>query len=64
MTHANGDAAADQLFEAIRPSHEAHGIDDRRHTLVHGQLLRIDQLDTCAELGVIPSLFPMHVLLG
>lgn len=60
LTHANGDAAADQLFEAMRPAHAAHPVQDRRHVLVHGQLIRIDQLDTCAELGVIPSLFPMH----
>ena len=28
--------------------------------LIHGQLIRIDQLDDCAELGILPSLFPMH----
>jgi hypothetical protein len=60
LTHTNGDAAADQLFEAMRPAHEASEPGDRRHVLIHGQLIRIDQLDTCAELGVIPSLFPMH----
>lgn len=60
LTHANGDAAADQMFAAIRPSHDKHGPADRRHVLIHGQLMRIDQLDECAELDVIPSLFPMH----
>lgn len=60
LTHANGDAAADQLFAALRPSHDEHGPADRRHVLIHGQLMRIDQLDECAELGIIPSLFPMH----
>jgi hypothetical protein len=60
LTHANGDAAADQLFAAMRRAHTSHAAADRRHVLVHGQLIRIDQLDTCAELAVIPSLFPMH----
>lgn len=60
LTHANGDAAADQLFEALRPAHEAYPGQDLRPVLVHGQLIRIEQLDTCADLGIIPSLFPMH----
>lgn len=60
LCHVNGDAAADQMFEAMRPHAERTGRTDMRHTLIHGQLIRIDQLDTCAELGVIPSLFPMH----
>jgi predicted amidohydrolase YtcJ len=60
LTHANADASAGQLIAAIRPSHEKYGPGDRRHVLVHGQLIRIDQLDDCAELGIIPSLFPLH----
>jgi predicted amidohydrolase YtcJ len=60
LCHVNGDAAADQMFEAMRPHAERTGRTDLRHVLIHGQLIRIDQLDTCAELGVIPSLFPMH----
>lgn len=60
LCHVNGDAAADQMFEAMRPHAQRTGHTDLRHALIHGQLIRIDQLDTCAELGVIPSLFPMH----
>lgn len=60
LCHTNGDAAADQMFEAMRPAHASHAMEERRHVMVHGQLIRIDQLDTCAELGIIPSLFPMH----
>jgi len=58
--HANGDAAIDQMFEAIRPSHEQHGPGDRRHTLIHGQFLRKDQIPALKELQIFPSLFPMH----
>ena len=60
LCHANGDAAADQMIDAMRPHAERTGRADMRHVLVHGQLIRIDQLDAFAELGVIPSLFPMH----
>lgn len=60
LTHANGDAAIDQLIRSIRPSHEKYPEADRRHTLIHGQFVRQDQLDSLSELDVIPSLFPMH----
>jgi predicted amidohydrolase YtcJ len=58
--HANGDAAIDQMIAAIRPVHAKYGPGDRRNTLIHGQLIRLDQLDALKELQVIPSLFPMH----
>ena len=58
--HANGDAAIDQFIAATRPSHDKYGPGDRRHTLIHGQFIRQDQLDALEELQVIPSLFPMH----
>lgn len=60
LVHANGDAAADQFLRAIRAATDKHGPADRRPVLIHGQFVRTDQLDECAELGVIPSLFPMH----
>jgi predicted amidohydrolase YtcJ len=60
LVHANGDAAIDQMIEAIRPAHEKHGPGDRRHTLIHGQFLRKDQIPVLGELQIIPSLFPMH----
>jgi len=58
--HANGDAAIDQMLEAIRPAQQKHGPGDRRHALIHGQLLRPGQIPVLAELQVFPSLFPMH----
>jgi predicted amidohydrolase YtcJ len=61
LVHANGDAAVDQLLRTIRPAHEAAGSpEDRRHTLIHGQYVRMDQLDEMADLDMIASLFPMH----
>jgi predicted amidohydrolase YtcJ len=60
LTHANGDAAVDQFIRTIRPAHDKYGPADRRHTLVHGQFIRQDQLDSLKALSVLPSLFPMH----
>jgi predicted amidohydrolase YtcJ len=60
IAHANGDAAVDQLIRAVRPVHEKYGPGDRRHVLIHGQFVRMDQLDALKELQMIPSLFPMH----
>jgi predicted amidohydrolase YtcJ len=58
--HANGDAAIDQLISAMREVMKKHKPEDRRHTLIHGQFVRQDQLDACKELQIFPSLFPMH----
>jgi len=58
--HANGDAAIDQMIEAIRPAQQKYGPGDRRNTLIHGQFLRKDQIPVLKELQIFPSLFPMH----
>ena len=58
--HANGDAAIDQMIAAIRPAQQKYGPGDRRHTLIHGQFLRKDQIPALKELQIFPSLFPMH----
>ncbi len=60
LTHANGDAAIDQLIRAVGGVHGEHGPGDRRHVLIHGQFIRQDQLDSLAALQIMPSLFPMH----
>jgi predicted amidohydrolase YtcJ len=60
LTHANGDAAMDQLIRTLRPAIEKYGNQDRRNVLIHGQYIRMDQLDSLAEMDVIASLFPMH----
>jgi predicted amidohydrolase YtcJ len=60
LVHANGDAAVDQMIRAIRPAQETYGPGDRRHTLIHGQYTRLDQIPELAELQIVASLFPMH----
>ncbi|MFC5626038.1 amidohydrolase [Algoriphagus winogradskyi] len=60
LTHANGDAAMDQLIRTLRPAITKYGNQDRRNVLIHGQYIRLDQLDSLADMDVIASLFPMH----
>jgi hypothetical protein len=60
QVHVNGDAAIDQLLEAVRPAQQKYGPGDRRLALIHGQFLRKDQIAALKELQIFPSLFPMH----
>lgn len=60
LTHANGEAASDQLIAFIDAAAKQHGVKDRRPVLIHGQFLREDQVDSLKNLGIMPSLFPMH----
>ena len=59
--HANGDATADIVLEAMARVLEHTPRDDHRHTLIHAQTLRADQLDRLAELGMSVSFFIAHV---
>ncbi len=58
--HANGDAAIDQLFEALKPVIAKHGVKPGQVTLIHGQFIRPDQVKELKSLGIFPSMFPMH----
>jgi len=58
--HANGDAAVDQLFAALRPVVEKYGVKPGQTMLIHGQLIRPDQVQELKSLGIFPSMFPMH----
>ena len=61
--HTNGDAAADQFFRCYKAALEATGSKaDLRPVMVHCQAVRKDQVDTMAEMGVIPTFFHDHVL--
>ncbi len=60
MCHANGDAAIDRYIAAVRAARGAHTDVVNRPVLIHGQVLRRDQVDALDELGIFPSLFPMH----
>ena len=57
IAHANGDAAADMLIEAVR---EAQTGRDHRTVMIHAQTVREDQLTEMKSLAMIPSYFAAH----
>ncbi|MDH3666226.1 MAG: amidohydrolase [Paracoccaceae bacterium] len=59
--HANGDATSDVILDAIEDVLAEDPRDDHRHTLIHTQVLREDQLDRMMRLGVTASFFPAHL---
>lgn len=58
--HANGDAAIDNVLDAIELAQKATPRPDIRHILVHAQTVRKDQLARMAKLSVTPSFFSAH----
>lgn len=60
LAHTNGDAAIDQLIRVVRKLSAEYPGKDRRTVLIHGQFLRKDQVPELKELGIFPSLYPMH----
>jgi len=59
FTHANGDAAIDDVIRAL----DLTGIttaDDRRPVVIHSQFQRPDHLGEYARLGISPSYFTNH----
>lgn len=60
LVHVSGDAAIDQLINAVRAAGAKYGVADRRLVAVHAHIARPDQLDAFKKLGIMPSFFPMH----
>jgi predicted amidohydrolase YtcJ len=60
LVHSNGDAASDRFIEAVRRAAVKYPDADNRPVLIHGQVLREDQVEQLDKLGIFPSLFPMH----
>lgn len=60
LTHANGDKAIDQLIMAVSQAQDSTGNTATRPVLIHGQTLRKDQVKPLQQLGIVPSLYPMH----
>ncbi len=60
LVHSNGDAASDWFIDAVRSAQKKYPDANNRPVLIHGQVLREDQVDALRELKVFPSLFPMH----
>ena len=69
VAHANGDAAAEQLIEAVARAARKQGGQgrqgqsggqDRRPVMVNAQTVREDQLDRMRALGILPSFSSTH----
>ncbi len=60
LCHANGDAASDRYIDALTAAQKKYPEVENRPVLIHGQVLREEQVDAYRELGVFLSLFPMH----
>jgi predicted amidohydrolase YtcJ len=60
LAHANGDAAADQLINAVTAARKQFGRADRRTVMIHAQTARDDQIGRMVDEGVIPSYFASH----
>jgi hypothetical protein len=58
--HGNGDAAIDDILDALEAAQRAAPRPDARPVIVHAQTAREDQLDRMAALGAIPSFFVLH----
>lgn len=59
--HTNGDGASDDALDAFEAALRDMPRNDHRHTLIHGQALRDDQLDRMARLEISVSFFSAHV---
>ncbi|MDG2489624.1 MAG: amidohydrolase [Alphaproteobacteria bacterium] len=59
--HCNGDAGADMFIDAVENALKDCPLKDHRHTIIHGQTLREDQLDKIARLGMSVSFFSAHI---
>lgn len=61
LAHVNGDAAVDDVLDALEDAQLRHPRQGHRHTLIHAQTIREDQLDRAARMGVSISFFTPHV---
>ncbi len=60
LVHSNGDATSDRFIEAVHLAKTQYPDVNNRPILIHGQVLREDQVQRVKDLGIFPSLFPMH----
>jgi len=60
LAHANGAAAIELMIARVANAIAAGPVPDHRSVIIHAQLIREDQLDRVAELGIIPSFYSVH----
>jgi predicted amidohydrolase YtcJ len=59
--HANGDRAIDSVLDTYERALDRNPVADHRLRIEHCQVVRVDQLDRIAALGVHVSFFNLHV---
>jgi predicted amidohydrolase YtcJ len=60
LAHANGDAAAQMLIDAVAAAKRDTVHANGKVVMIHAQTVRDDQLDRMAALGIVPSFFVDH----
>ena len=60
LAHTNGDAAVDDFLFYINEALSNHGYDDHRSVIIHGQVIRKDQIQKIADLNVLASEYAVH----
>jgi predicted amidohydrolase YtcJ len=60
LFHANGDAAADMMLASVAKAQAQYGKSNVHPVMIHAQMIRHDQVDQMADLGIIPSFFTEH----
>lgn len=60
LAHANGDAAAELLIDAVAGARKKHPEKSPKVVMIHAQTVRDDQLDRMKALGITPSFFVGH----
>jgi hypothetical protein len=63
FSHCNGDAAVDMMITGHENAEKVLATPgkDRRTIIIHSQIMRPDQLDAYAKLGLLPTFFTNHV---
>ena len=60
LAHTNGDAAVDDFLFYIKDALKNYGYDDHRSVIIHGQVIRKDQIPQIADLNVLASEYAAH----
>ena len=60
ICHANGDAAIDQCLNSIEAAQKEYPNPDHRSVIIHGQMMRADQVTRMKALGALPTFFAAH----
>ena len=60
LAHANGDAAIELMIDGVEAVVSGAPVPDHRSVIIHAQLMRKDQLQRVAGLGIVPSFYSVH----